>query len=83
MTTVEVTRQRSNRSPLWTGSGYEWKWTYHLPERQVTTSDGRVLKTKPGGFSTKAETVELARRLYADRPLTLAFPDGTTKELKR
>jgi hypothetical protein len=81
MNTIKVTRTRAYNRPGCTG--YEWKWTYHLPERFIESPDGRFIRVEPGGFSTKAETIDLARRIYTERPLRLEFPDGTTKELKR
>lgn len=83
MNTVKISRQKVYRSPLYQGPGYEWKWVYYLPQHEQTTPDGRTVQMMPGGFSTKAETVDLARQVYAERPLRLEFPDGTTKEIKR
>lgn len=80
---IEVTREKRYRSPLWNTAGPTWKWIYYLPSRETTMPDGRIATVQPGGFSTKAEIADLARRIYPERPLTLRFPDGTTKEMKR
>ena len=82
-TTITVSRERLYQAPLRTGRGPAWKWTYYLPKRQVTTPDGRNVVVQPGGFTSKVEIVNLARNLYSERPLVLAFPDGTTKQVKR
>ena len=83
METVAVTRKRTYQSPHLKHGGYEWKWTYYLPQRESVMPDGRIAITEPGGFTTKSEIVDLARRLYEIRPLCLEFPDGTVKEIKR
>jgi len=80
---IQVTRVKTFRSALSNGRGYEWKWIYHLPMREVEMPDGRIAKIQPGGYSTKAEMVTLARSLYAERPIRLEFPDGSVKEIKQ
>lgn len=85
MTTVTVTRKRQWARPGQTGP--EWKWIYYLPTimRETTLDDGHTRKfaIHPGGFSTKAETLALVRRLYSERPLMVQWPDGKTTEVKR
>jgi hypothetical protein len=79
--TVIVTRDKKYQAPGRTG--YVWKWRYFLPSRQQITSDGREVRLTPGGFSTKAETLDLIRQLYTARPLLVEWPDGRTSEVKR
>jgi hypothetical protein len=83
MFTIQVSRAKHYRSPLHQGPGPEWKWIYYLPEREVEMPDGRIAKTEPGGYSTKSETVTLARKIYTERPMRMEFPDGTAKEIKK
>jgi hypothetical protein len=83
MNTVAITRKRISQSASLAHAGPEWKWNYYLPQREVVMPDGHTVVTEPGGFSTKAEIVDLARQVYDVRPLSLQFPDGTVKEIKR
>jgi len=77
-TTVQITRERQyNR-----GAGFAWKWIYHLPERIIPLS-GRMVRVRPGGFSSKTETLDVVRRAYSDRPLLVEWPDGKTTTIQR
>jgi hypothetical protein len=82
---IPITRKRQWARPGQTGP--EWKWIYYLPtiQREETTNSGeaRTVTLHPGGFSTKAETLGLVRRLYSERPLMVQWPDGKTTEVKR
>lgn len=84
MTTVIVTRYKQYAS---TGQfGPAWKWIYELPSvtRQEEVEYGtRTVVDRPGGYSTKAETLDVVRRLYSERPLLVEWPDGKTTEIKR
>ena len=80
MTTVTITRYKQYASPGQFGPA--WKWIYELPTVK-TQVGGRVVTSRPGGFSTKAETLALVRRLYAVRPLLVEWPDGNATEVKR
>lgn len=84
MQTVAITRYKQYASPGQFGPA--WKWIYELPPvtRQEEVEYGtRTVTLRPGGFSSKAETVALVRRLYDARPLIIEWPDGKTTEIKR
>lgn len=82
MTIVKITR-----GAIRSLGGYsEWRGVrvhYNLPAREVTMPDGRVAIAEPGGYTTKAETLEVVRRVYTERPLLVEWPDGKTTEVKR
>lgn len=81
MPVVRISRYRQYASPGMAGPA--WKWIYNLPPRTFTMPNGRVVTTKPGDYSTKAETLDLVRRLYSERPLLVEWPDGDTTEVSR
>ena len=77
-TTIQITRERQyNR-----GAGFAWKWIYHLPERLMPCGE-RMVSVRPGGFSTKTETLDVVRGTYSERPLLIEWPDGKTTTIKR
>lgn len=80
MTTVTITRYKQYASPG--QSGPAWKWIYELPTVK-TQVGGRVVTSRPGGFSTKAETLALVRRLFPERPLLVEWPDGKLQPVLR
>lgn len=80
MFTVTITRFKQYASPGQFGPA--WKWIYELPPVTRQLGD-RIVTDRPGGFSTKAETLSLVRRAYDQRPLLVEWPDGTTTEVKR
>lgn len=80
MQAVTITRYKQYARPGQFGP--EWKWIYELPPITRQLGD-RIVTDRPGGFSSKAETLALVRRLYDARPLTVEWPDGKTTEIKR
>ena len=80
MTTVTITRYKQYASPGQFGPA--WKWIYLLPPVTRQLGD-RIVTDCPGGFSSKAETLTLVRRLYVERPLLVEWPDGKSTEVKR
>lgn len=80
MNTVTITRYKQYASPGQFGPA--WKWIYELPPVTHQLGD-RTVTSRPGGFSSKAETLALVRKVYDARPLTVEWPDGKTTEIKR
>ena len=79
MQTVTITRYKQYASPG--QSGPAWRWIYELPPVTQQLGD-RTVTSRPGGFSSKQETLALVRRLYESRPLAVEWPDGKTTEIK-
>lgn len=75
--TVRITAARRYRRYGATGVT-----VYYLPPVVQHTADGRTVRYEPGGYSSKSNTLALVRRLYAERPLLVEWPDGTTTTVK-
>lgn len=78
MRTIQITPARRFRNFGATGTT-----VYYLPAVTQQTPDGRTVEYEPGGYSSKAETLALVRRLYPERPLLVEWPDGKTTKVTR
>lgn len=77
---VTITRYKQYASPGQFGPA--WKWIYELPSREEQLGE-RTVTVRPGGFSTKSETLSLVRRLYSERPLLVEWPEGKATVISR